>query len=291
MNTDTASMTMTPEAPTTAIDRITSFPEPTRRHSEGSLAALGAQSWIQAWRLTKGWIGSPLVTIQALIYPALTLIMIWIVLGKSISSVTGQTSLAGSVPMMALVGAMSGSVVSGVTLMRERRNGLLSRFWALPIHRAAMFFGQLLAEIGRVVITTIVMILVGVALGFRFTQGFPASVAFFCIPLLFGIGYSTMVTAISVYSEKGTMVEFLSLLVSLMFFFNSGFVPVMAYPQWLQPIVSNQPVTCAVEAMRGLTFGGPVAEPLMKSVAWSVGMLVVFAVPALIGYRRAAQKR
>ena len=72
-------------------------------------------------------------------------------------------------------------------------------------------------------------------------------------------------------------------------FFNSGFVPVIAYPKWLQPIVAEQPMSVAIDAMKGLSLGGPVAEPMIKTLIWSLGMVAVFILPAIRGFRRAAE--
>ena len=83
--------------------------------------------------------------------------------------------------------------------------------------------------------------------------------------------------------------EIVSIVCTMLMFFNSGFVPVMAYPTWLQPIVANQPMSCAIDTMRALAIGGPVAEPFVKTLAWSLGTVAVFLVPAIRGYRRAAR--
>ena len=41
-------------------------------------------------------------------------------------------------------------------------------------------------------------------------------------------------------------------------FFSTGFVPVNQYPGWLQPYtVAHQPISYAVDVMRGLSLGGP----------------------------------
>ena len=42
-------------------------------------------------------------------------------------------------------------------------------------------------------------------------------------------------------------------------------------------------MSCAIDAMKGLSLGGPVAEPLMLTIAWSVGITAVFLWPAVIG--------
>jgi ABC-2 type transport system permease protein len=283
------SETTEPVAPLTS-SRAFTYPVPDRAQDEDSLGALWEHSLLQCGRLLTWWARDPATMIQALIYPALTLLMFRIVLGDTITAATGQSSIYGTVPMIVLVGAMFGSVVSAVGLRGERESGLLGRFYTLPIHRSAGLVGRMMAETTRVFVTSLVIFAVGVALGFRFTQGIGATVLIFVVPILFGIGFALMVTVLATLSVKIPLVEMVSIVCTLLMFFNSGFVPVMAYPTWLQPIVENQPMSCAIDTMRALAVGGPLAEPLLKTVAWSVGMVVVFAVPAVRGYRRAAQE-
>ncbi len=127
-------------------------------------------------------------------------------------------------------------------------------------------------------------------MGFRFTQGIPATMLMLVVPIVFGMGFAMMVTVLATLSTKIPLVEMVSIVCTLLMFFNSGFVPVMAYPTWLQPIVANQPMSCAIDTMRALAVGGPLAEPMIKTLAWSLGMFVLFLVPAIRGYRRAAQQ-
>ncbi|MGN5235868.1 MULTISPECIES: ABC transporter permease [unclassified Rhodococcus (in: high G+C Gram-positive bacteria)] len=266
------------------------YPAPNAVVAENSLAALWQHSRLQCGRLLLRWARDPATMIQALIYPALTLVMFRIVLGDSITAATGQPSIFGTVPMIVLVGAMFGSVVSAVGLRAERESGLLSRFYTLPIHRSAGLVGRLMAEAVRVLVTSIVIFAAGVVMGFRFTQGVPATLLMLVVPIVFGMGFAMMVTVLATLSTKIPLVEMVSIVCTLLMFFNSGFVPVMAYPTWLQPIVANQPMSCAIDTMRALAMGGPLAEPMVKTLAWSVGMFALFLVPAIRGYRRAAQQ-
>lgn len=264
-------------------------PVPNRVRDEKSLSALWEHSRLQCGRLLLRWARDPATLIQALIYPALTLVMFRIVLGDSITAATGQSSIFGTVPMIVLVGAMFGSVVSAVGLRGERDSGLLGRFYTLPIHRSAGLVGRMMAETTRVFVTSLVIFAAGVAMGFRFTQGIGASLLIFVVPLVFGLGFAMMVTVLATVPGRIPLVELVSIICTMLMFFNSGFVPVMAYPTWLQPIVANQPMSCAIDTMRALAIGGPVAEPFVKTLAWSFGTVAVFLVPAIRGYRRAAQ--
>ncbi|MFI6363214.1 ABC transporter permease [Nocardia sp. NPDC050630] len=257
--------------------------------SERALSTWIAHSLIQCKRLLLVWARDPATTIQTLIYPALTLVMFWIVLDSPISSATGRPAVYGTVPMITLVAAMSGAVVSALGFKAEKYTGLLSRFWTMPTHRAAGLTGRLMAEAIRVLVTTLLVIMVGFVLGFRFDQGPLAALALIGIPVLFGVGFAVFVTALATMSEGVMLVSSIGLINTLLMFFNTGFVPVFAYPPWLQSTVENQPMSCAIDAMHGLSYGGPVAEPLLKTVAWIFGIVAAFAYPAIRGYRRAAE--
>ncbi|RJO74818.1 peptide ABC transporter permease [Nocardia panacis] len=247
------------------------------------------QTMIQTKRLLLRWWRDPLTMVQSLLFPALLLIMLNIVLGRQISAFSGASALYGSVPMVSLVGVMSGSLAGAITLGRERDAGLLARFWVLPVHRASGLAARILAEAVRILLCTMVLFAVGVALGFRFQRGVLAGVALFGVPLLFGLGFATVVTALAVFSAKAALVEAVSLGSSILMFFSSGFVPLVAYPAWARPIVRHQPMSYAIDAMRGLALGGPVRGPLLITIAYSAGAIVVFAIPAAVGYRRASR--
>lgn len=264
------------------------FHETTEVYPESSRQALVTHSLLQTQRLLRRWTRDPFTMLQAIVYPSIMLIMFNAVLGISVTRATGINSVYGYAPMLTLVGAMFGSIASGIQLKTEWRKGLLSRFWILPVHRASGLVSRLMAEAVRIMLTTVLILFVGFLLGFRFNQGVLAGIALFFIPLLMGMGFATMVTALSVSSAKLPLVELLSLVCSLLMFFNSGFVPTAAYPTWLQGFVKNQPMSTAIDAMKGLSLGGPVAEPLIKTVLWSLGAVAVFAWPAIRGYRKAA---
>jgi ABC-2 type transport system permease protein/oleandomycin transport system permease protein len=71
-------------------------------------------------------------------------------------------------------------------------------------------------------------------------------------------------------------------------FASSAFVPVDTMPSWLQPWAENQPVSVVINAVRALTIGGPTTELVLKSIAWIVGIVVVFAPLAIRRYRQVA---
>ncbi|MGW5525074.1 ABC transporter permease [Gordonia sp. NPDC003950] len=230
--------------------------------------------------------------LQILLVPALTMLMFKVVLGDAIGSATGQNSAYGTVPLVILVSAMFGSVSSGVRLNLERGTGLLGRLYVLPINRGADLTARVVCEIVRIAATTTILLAAGTLIGFRFDQGPWAVLGIMGVSLMFGVAFSVFVLALAVNARPtAPIVPLLSLISSLLMFFNSGFSPVEAYPTWLQPVVEHQPMTPAIEVMRAFAAGGPITANLIAVTAWSVGCIVVFAVPALRGYRKAATNR
>ncbi|MFI9509804.1 ABC transporter permease [Nocardia sp. NPDC052566] len=258
--------------------------------SESSPLSLARHTLIQTQRLLIRWTRNPVTLLETLIIPCLLLIMLETVVGGQIRKFTGGSALYGSVPMVTIVGALTGAIAGGVLLGRERDAGLLARFWVLPVHRASGLIARILAEGCRIVAGTLAVVAVGHLLGFRFHQNPLATLAFLFVPILFGLAFATMVTAIAVYTAKATLIEAITILTSLMMFFSTGFVPLIAYPTWIQPVVRNQPLSVAVDAMRGLALDGPIARPLTLTLIWSVATIALFAIPATLGYRRASRR-
>lgn len=239
-------------------------------------------------RILRRWGRDPATVGQSLLFPAGFLVALNIVLGDGIERVTGHSALYGSVPLVALIGATSGAIISTIGIMRERDEGLLSRLWVLPVNRLAGLLSRLIAEVIRIVTLTAFVLLVGLLLGFRFHQGIPAAIAWLFMPALFGVAFSAVVITLGLYAANVIVPQATEVIAAIMFFFSTGFVPLDQFPKWLQPFVEHQPCSYVVETMRGLSLGGPVLKPFLGTLAWSVGIAVLCAVPIAIGYRRAS---
>lgn len=267
-----------------------------RARAENSPRALIPQTLLQIKRLLVRWRRDQTMVILTLAVPILFLLTLNTVLGQRISQITGHSALSGSVPMIAVVAAITGSSAGAVGLMRERADGLLTRLWVLPIHRASGGLSRLAAEAIRVFVSTALILCAGMLLGFRFHEGPLAALAWVAVPVIFGLAFATLVTTVAFYSaarpsQPGTtLVEGIALVSTLGFFFCTGFVPLQQYPRWIQPVVEHQPMSYAIEAMRGLSQGGPVAWPMTATLLWAGGIVAVCVVPMVLGYRKASTR-
>ncbi|WP_225729937.1 MULTISPECIES: ABC transporter permease [unclassified Nocardia] len=250
--------------------------------------SLVVQSLVETGRLLRRWRRQQEVFTTTLVLPILLLLLFDLVLSKSLRTAGGGEPIYGFVPMIAVSGALYGAMGTGISLYGERQSGLLRRFWVLPVHRSAGLLGRLLAECVRALATAAVVLLVGFVLGLRFHHGVPGALGALLVPVLVIAGWTPMVIVVGVSRIGDQVAQIFAAVVLIGMFFNSGFAPVSNYPGWLQPIVRVQPMSCAIEAMRGLMLDGPVAGPLLGTLAWSAGLALAFGLLAVRGYRKAA---
>ena len=261
-----------------------------RQVSENAARRLIPHTWVLTNRILRRWSRDPATVFESLVIPIVLLVTLDIVLGDAISQVTGHSALYGSVPLVAMVGAMTGGMIGGIGLMGERTAGLLSRLWVLPVHRASGLLARLAADVARIVILTACILCTGLLLGFRFRQGLLESVAWLFIPACLGLAFSAIVITIALYAPSTIMVEATEVIWAALMFFSTGFMPLEQYPTWIQPVVRHQPVSCAVDVMRGLSLGGPVWTPLVEMLLWTAGIVAACAIPMAIGYRKASRR-
>jgi ABC-2 type transport system permease protein len=260
-------------------------------HAETSLSSLLAQTGMLTRRLLVRLVRNPITIAFALMLPVLFLLTLDVVLGDSIEAITGENGIYRSAPLMALVAAISGSAVGMVGIIGEQRDGFLNRLWVLPLHRGAGLLARLFAESIRLVATTAVILMVAVILGFRFREGTAAAALWLTVPVIFGIGFAFVVTTIALYWPKDLLVDAIQPVAGLGLALCTGLVPVDKYPDWIQPFVRYQPMSTAVDAMRGLSIGGPVLMPMLATLGWSLGIVAVCLWPIMVGYRKASTSR
>jgi ABC-2 type transport system permease protein len=259
-----------------------------RSYHENSARALVPQTLVQTRRILLGWSRDLTAVIEAVILPVMFLLTLNIVLGNVISQVTGHSALYGTVPLNALAAAINGSTVGAIGLIGERSGGLLRRLWVVPVHRASGVLSRIVAEAARIMLTTLVVLATGMILGFRFHQGVLATLVWLVVPVIFGLAFATLITMVALYTVKNFLLEGVTLVHILAVVFSTGFLPLDQFPQWIQPVVAHQPMTYAIEAMRGLSMGGPVRWPMIATLLWVAGIIAVCIVPTLVGYRRAS---
>ncbi|MCW2554313.1 MAG: Transport permease protein [Mycobacterium sp.] len=251
--------------------------------------ALVNESVVFAGRLMTRWRRNPLVALQSLLFPTILLIVYYMLVSKSMTRITGSDSIDTVVSMCALAGGMSGSLAAALSIPDERDNGLLSRFWMMPVQRASALTGTLLAEAARTLIGTVFITAVGMLLGLRFHAGVAAAVLFVLIPVLWVSVYATVVIVVALRFQSRTVLTWFSTFSLGAVFGSSGVAPIDLFPTWVRPFVRFQPMSPTIEAMKALARDGFAVRPLLWTFAWIFGMGILVGTLAMRSYRAAAQ--
>ena len=234
------------------------------------------------------WFRTPAYLVFTVVQPVMFVLLFRYVFGGAI-----QVSNAGGYVdflMPGIIGQTAGfaSVGTAIGLAMGLRKGVIDRYRSMPIARSAYLGGRLVSDTLRVIVTVLVLITVGYAVGFRFSNGVAAAVAMVGIAALFGLTMCCVSAFIGLTIKDAESVQAFGLIwLFPLTFVSSAFVPIQSMPGWLQAFANNQPVTLVIDTMRTLALGGPVAGPLWKALAWLAGIMLVFAPLAVRAYRRA----
>jgi ABC-2 type transport system permease protein/oleandomycin transport system permease protein len=180
-----------------------------------------------------------------------------------------------------------GSLATAIGLATDLKSGLLERFRSLPMARSAVLAGRTLADLTRNVFVIVLMVLVGFAVGFRVHSSVFAVIAGMLLVLLFGYAMCWIFATVglAVGDPETAQAAAFPVLAPLVFA-SSAFVPVSSMPSWLQVWANHQPVSVTVSAVRDLMLGLPASADVLRSVAWLLGILVVFVPISVRLYRR-----
>jgi ABC transporter DrrB family efflux protein len=154
--------------------------------------------------------------------------------------------------------------------------------------RPAVLAGRTLADVVTNLLTIVVLVVAGVITGFSFQTGVLHVIAGFGLLLLIGYAFSwvfALAGLIASTPESAQSVGFITIFP--LTFISSAFVPVATMPAALRAFANVNPFTIMVDAMRALWTGAPAHNYVWGAVAWTVGILVVFAPLAVMRYRRA----
>ncbi|MGH7506922.1 MAG: ABC transporter permease [Longimicrobiales bacterium] len=179
------------------------------------------------------------------------------------------------------------TVYTGVGLNTDIQKGLFDRFRSLPIWQPAPIVGALLGDVLRYSIAALMVITLGLILGFRPRAGAPGVILAVALVLVFAFSLSWIwiVVSMIVKTPESVMTSSFLLLFPLTFASNI-FVDPATMPGWLRTAVGYNPVTHLTDASRGLMHGGAQLADVVWVFAASAVIVAIFAPLAMRMYRR-----
>lgn len=232
----------------------------------------------------------PELLVFATIQPVMLVILFRYVFGGSID--VGDVSYVNYLMAGIFVQSVAfGSVATGIGLADDMQRGLIDRFRSLPMSRSAVLAGRTIADLVRNMFVVVVMLVVGMLVGFRpdasLFEWFGAIGLLLLLSFAFswvGATVGLLVRSVEAAQSSGFIWLF------PLTFASSAFVEPAKMTGWLRPFAENQPFSVIVDAVRGFFLSRPVGSSGWIAFAWVVGLVVVFAPLAVRLYeKRTAQ--
>jgi ABC transporter DrrB family efflux protein len=231
---------------------------------------------------------APELLIGVTVQPIMFVLLFRYVFGGAIRT-PGYTYVDYLIPGIIVQNIAFGGFATALGLNEDVRKGLIDRFRSLPMSRAAVLGGRTLADVATNTLSMTILLLTGVIIGFTFHTSFSEAVAGIALLLLFGYAFSWFLAFLGLLVSSPESVNSVGFIaVFPLTFISSAFVPVASMPAGLRQFAEVNPFTIVVDAMRHLWLGAPDPTSVWAAVAWSLGIVAVFAPLAVARYRRAA---
>lgn len=198
--------------------------------------------------------------------------------------VVGADYVSFLVPGLATMTVLFASMFAAISIVWEREFGFLKELLVAPVPRGAIVAAKILAGSTTAIIETALMLALSPLVGARYSPwGAVAS-----IPVLIVFGMTVNALGIIVAARMrsfegfGSVVNFV---IQPVFFLSGALYPIAGLPHLLRGIVIANPMSYAVDAVRGLCLGHH-GFPLALDLAVVVLSAVVLGALATRAFRR-----
>jgi ABC-2 type transport system permease protein len=233
--------------------------------------------------LTFGWRGMlkvkhvPEQLLDVTITPVMFVLMFTYLFGGAIAGSTGEY-LDYILPGVLVMSVLFTTVYSGIALNTDLTKGVVDRFRSLPIWRPAPLVGALLGDSVRYVVAGTVIIVLGLALGFRPGAGLPGVLAALGLVVVFSFGLSWVFTTLGLLLRSPNAVMNAGFMgIFPLTFLSNVFVEPETLPSALEAFVNVNPISILATASRGLMEGSADAGDIGIVLGTAVLLTAVFA--------------
>ena len=275
-------MSTEPTAPTTAARPAPAADEAALRKALSSTPRPPRPSALSA-ALTFGWRGMlkvkhvPEQLLDVTITPVMFVVMFTYLFGGAIEGSTAEY-LDYILPGILVMSVLFTTVYSGVALNTDLTKGVVDRFRSLPIWRSAPLVGSLLGDTVRYLVGGTVIIVLGLALGYRPDAGIVGVLAALALVIVFAFGLSWVFMTIGLLLRSPSAVLNAGFMgIFPLTFLSNVFVKPETLPSGLEAFVNVNPISVLADASRGLMAGNAATEDLAIVLGTAALLTAVFA--------------
>ena len=238
------------------------------------------------WRAVLKFKHVPEQLFDLVMTPIMFTLLFTFVFGGALSGST-DTYLQFFLPGILVQTVVFNSMYSGMGLSTDLGKGLFDRFRSLPIWSLSPFAGLMVGDILRHLIASMIILFIGILLGYRPEAGITGIIGSLILLVLigFGFGWIFLVLGLVMRTPSTVMTMAFTGIMPLVFASNIMVDPA-TMPGWLRAFVEVNPVSLMTTAMRGLMAGNVTLMQLASALLAPALLTIVLAPLTLWLYRR-----
>jgi len=220
----------------------------------------------------------PSLTFFIAVIPVIVLLLFVYVLGGTLGAGLGARAAAPGagrdayvsyvvpgVLLMTVAGVGQGTAIS---VAMDMTSGIIARFRTMAIARSSVLAGHVIGSVIQAVLALAIVAVVAFLVGFRPTTHPAAWAVALGLLALTAVAISAVSVGMGLATDSVETASNLPMILTLLPFLSSAFVPIETLPGPLAWFAEHQPFTPIIETVRGLLLGTPIGSAGLVAVAW-----------------------
>ncbi len=210
-----------------------------------------------------------------IMFPIMFMLLNRYVFGGAIN--TGDVSYANFLFAGILVQTLAfGANYTTINLAVDMKEGIIDRFRSLPMNNAAVVVGHIISDLFRNVISGVLIVLIGLMVGFRPNASVLEWLQVFVLAITFTLAISCLSAILGLMVKTLEAAQWMGFVVIFpLTFVSSAFVPTSTMPAALRFFAENQPLTHVINAMRAWLVGTPLGNSAWLAFIWCIATILV----------------
>ncbi|HEY7631818.1 MAG TPA: ABC transporter permease [Thermoleophilaceae bacterium] len=197
-------------------------------------------------------------------------------LGNGITAGGGRAAYINFLtPGMLVFTVVGAANITAISVSKDMTEGIIARFKTMRIWRPAVLAGHVLGSLVLTVVSLAIVIAVALLIGFHSPAGSGRWLAAAGLLVLLAFALIWLCVALGLFAKSVETASNLPMILILLPFFGSGFVPTDSMPAGLRWFADNQPFTPITNTVRNLLAGQPVGSDGVAAIVWCVAIAAV----------------